>query len=178
MRLNSEQSCERQGGFPGTYLLTFACYGARLRGEPGAVDRLHNTPGAPRLEESAARAASQRQRMIQTPYLLSDIGRTITLRAIEDVCAQKSWTLLAAHVRTNHVHVVIEADAPPEWVMSTLKRFASRALNESCHDQRDDLRRCARHGSTRYIWTKDQLSAAIRYVVSGQGAQFAVFEAP
>lgn len=169
--------CDRQKAFPGTYLLTFVCYGARLRGERGAVDRLHNMLGTPRLPENPSRVEAQRRRMIQAPYLLDDIRRSVTLLAIQDVCAQKSWTLLAAHVRTNHVHVVVEADAPPEWVMSTLKRFASRALNERRLDQQDGCRRWARHGSTRYIWTKDQLSAAIRYAVSGQGEPMAVFEA-
>ncbi len=135
-------------------------------------------PGAPRLPEAPARVVAQRKRMLHSPYLLDDVSRSVTLRAIRDVCVQKSWLLLAAHVRTNHVHVVVETDAPPEWVMSTLKRFASRALNECGHDRQEGCRRWARHGSTRYIWTRDQLSAAIRYTVSGQGEHLAVFEAP
>jgi REP element-mobilizing transposase RayT len=94
------------------------------------------------------------------------------------VCGKKKWLLLAAHVRTNHVHVVVEAEDAPEWVMSTLKRFASRALNDlGLDDDAVDRRRWARHGSTRYIWTKEQLSAAIRYAVSGQGEPLAVYEA-
>jgi hypothetical protein len=62
--------------------------------------------------------------------------------------------------------------------MSTLKSSASRALNELGIDGQGERRRWARHGSTRYIWTKEQLSAAIRYVVSGQGEPLSVYEAP
>jgi REP element-mobilizing transposase RayT len=38
--------------------------------------------------------------------------------------------LLAAHVRTNHIHVVVEADLRPERVMNDLKPYASRYLNQ------------------------------------------------
>jgi REP element-mobilizing transposase RayT len=115
--------------------------------------------------------------MGQIPYTLDETRRSVTLRAIREVCEKKDWTLLAAHVRTNHVHIVVQAEAPPEWAMSTFKRYASRALNQLCVDGRDDCRRWARHGSTRYIWTREQLSAAIRYTVSGQGEPLAVYEA-
>ncbi|MDR3718667.1 MAG: transposase [Bryobacteraceae bacterium] len=109
---------------------------------------------------------------------MDETKRCATLRAIQEVCSKKEWILLAVHVRTKHVHVVVEAEDPPEWVMSTLKRFASRALNDLGLDGQEDRRRWARHGSTRYIWTKEQLSAAIRYAVSGQGEPLAVYEAP
>ena len=116
--------------------------------------------------------------MAQAPYALDETRRSVTLRAIRDVCIKQAWTLLAAHVRTNHVHVVVEAEAPAEWVMSTLKRGASRELNELGIDGQEERRRWARHGSTRYIWTKEQLAAAIRYTVGGQGEVMSVYEAP
>ena len=163
---------------PGTYLLTFACYGAKLHGDAGTVDRWHNVLGSPRIQENARRVAHQRQLMDQPPYTLDGIRRSVTLKAIQEVCDKKSWTLLAAHVRTTHVHVVVESEASAEWVMSTLKRAASRSLNELGVDGQAERRRWARHGSTRYIWTKEQLSAAIRYTVSGQGEQLSVYEAP
>jgi REP element-mobilizing transposase RayT len=33
---------------------------------------------------------------------------------------------LAAHARTNHVHIVVDADVPPERIMNDLKSYASR----------------------------------------------------
>jgi REP element-mobilizing transposase RayT len=115
--------------------------------------------------------------MNQSPYALDGIRRSVTLKAIQEVCSRKAWILLAAHVRTIHVHVVVEAQATPETVMSALKSSASRALNELAIDGQEKRRRWARHGSTRYIWTKQQLSAAIRYTVGRQGEPLSVYEA-
>jgi hypothetical protein len=39
-----------------------------------------------------------------------------------------------------------------------------------------DRRRWARHGSTRYLWTRESVLAAIYYVVHEQGAAMAVYE--
>jgi REP element-mobilizing transposase RayT len=84
--------------------------------------------------------------------------------------------MLAAHVRTRHVHVVVQAGAAPEAVMTTFKGYASRALNQLGIDG-EDRRRWARHGSTRYLWTRDEVFSVIHYVVCEQGAPMAVFEA-
>jgi REP element-mobilizing transposase RayT len=37
--------------------------------------------------------------------------RANTLEAIRGVCRHKQWVLIAAHVRTNHVHTVVDAGA-------------------------------------------------------------------
>ena len=42
------------------------------------------------------------------------------------VCVRRGWSLLAAHVRSNHVHTVVEAEVPPERVMGDFKTYASR----------------------------------------------------
>jgi hypothetical protein len=40
----------------------------------------------------------------------------------------------------------------------------------------NNRRRWARHGSTRYLWTSESVSAAMDYVVRQQGDAMAVFE--
>jgi hypothetical protein len=84
--------------------------------------------------------------------------------------------MLAAHVRTRHAHVVVQAEASPEMVMTTCKSYASRALNQLGLDG-EDRRRWARHGSTRYLWARDELLAAVHSVVCEQGVPMAVYEA-
>jgi hypothetical protein len=84
---------------------------------------------------------------------------------------------MAAHVRTTHIHAVIEAETAPEFVMIALKACISRAMNEAGIDHRA-RRRWARHGSTRYLWTHEAVSAAIRYVLLGQGTPMEAYEAP
>jgi len=158
------------------YLITFACYGHHLHGsESGSVDRDHHVPGTPILEVDSARAAAERERMDQTPYNLDQLRRDVVLQAIQEVCAYRGWNLLAAHVRSNHVHAVVEAEVPPERVMGDLKAYASRRLNGMRLDE-PNRKRWARHGSTRWLWKPQQVSAAIQYVVAEQGDGMSVFE--
>ena len=98
------------------------------------------------------------------------------LVALLDRCQQQEWKLLAAHARTNHVHLVVEAEARPERIMNDLKSYASRCLNQKRTDQ-PARKRWARHGSTRWLWKPEHVSAAIRYVVEEQGEPMAVFKA-
>jgi len=83
---------------------------------------------------------------------------------------------LAAHVRSNHLHVVVEAEVPPERIMNDLKSYASRCLNRLGSDM-PDRKRWARHGSTQWLREPESVSAATRYVVDNQGDPMAVFEA-
>ena len=113
--------------------------------------------------------------MTQPCYLLDAIRRPLVLNTLQEVCSWRGWTLLAAHVRTNHVHVVTTANCKPEQVMTAMKAYCSRALNEHGLDGEGRCR-WARHGSTRYLWTKDAVGAAIQYVVCEQGEPMAVFD--
>ena len=67
--------------------------------------------------------------MTQPPYVLDEPARAVVLEAIKEVCTHRRWILLAAHVRTNHVHMILEADARPEKAMNDFKSYASRSLN-------------------------------------------------
>jgi REP element-mobilizing transposase RayT len=159
-----------------TYLITFACYGCHLHGsESGSVDQEHTVPGTPILELDPARAAAERNHMGQAPYDLDRIRRDAVLEAIQEVCARRGWSLLAAHVRSNHVHTVVEAEVPPERVMHDFKTYASHRLNRMGPDK-PSPKRWARHGSTRWLWKPQHVSAAIQYVVSEQGDAMSVFE--
>jgi REP element-mobilizing transposase RayT len=158
------------------YLITFACYGAHLHGdESGSVDRRHSVPGSRLADANPSRLAVNREQMDQAPYLLGRDQRTAVLDAVREVCLYRMWRLWAAHVRTNHVHAVVEADVRPELVMNALKSYASRGLNR-VGDERD-RKRWARHGSTRWLWGDEDVQEAIRYVVSGQGEPMQVYQA-
>ena len=114
--------------------------------------------------------------MNQAPYVMDKSRREVVLAALQERCQQHDWKLLAAHVRTNHVHLVVEGEARPERIMNDLKSYASRCLNQTGLDE-PARQRWARHGSTRWLWTTEQVSAGIRYVVDEQGEAMAVFEA-
>jgi REP element-mobilizing transposase RayT len=157
-----------------TYLITFACYGAHLHGEEGAIDREHNVPGTPVLAANPAFVKRSLADMTQPPYELDATRRAPTMQGIQHVCKRRGWGLIAAHVRTNHVHVIVNADRSPENVMTALKAYASRFLNEAGLESKD-RRRWARPGSTRYLGTHEAIERAIDYVVNRQGEPMEVY---
>jgi hypothetical protein len=114
--------------------------------------------------------------MRESPYQMDARGRAIVLRSILGGCAHRGWTALAAHVRERHVHVVVDAEDRPEPVLTALKAYASRSLNADGHDAA--RRRWARHGSTRYLWSREQVERAIGYVAEGQGEPMEVYVKP
>lgn len=167
----------RDAPIPLAYFITFSCYGTWLHGhELGSVDRHHNLPGTPYLPYDPWRLQAEQELMDQPPYYLDDERRReIVLRSIQEVCDYRGWTLLAAHVRERHVHVVVHALQDPERVMNDFKAYASRHLNEAGLDT-PKRKRWARHGSTRYLWNPDSIERAIYYVVHKQGEPMAVYE--
>lgn len=161
---------------PLAYFITFTCYGTWLHGEkPISVDRLNNTPGTDFLSFNSKRSGLVKKQMSETPYFLDELRRLIVLQAIMEVCSYRQWVLLAAHVRSNHVHCVIHAILQPEQIMNTIKSYASRHLNKATLEA-DRVNRWTRHGSTRYLWKETEVEATIQYVVNEQGLPMAVFE--
>ena len=98
------------------------------------------------------------------------------LEALQEVCLHRRWSLLAAHVRTNHVHTIVESKARPEIVMKDFKAYASRGLNRLGRDG-PDRKRWARPGSTQWLWEDREVQEAVRYVVEEQGEPMALFVA-
>jgi REP element-mobilizing transposase RayT len=157
------------------YLITFACYGARLHGdESGSVDRHHNLVGSHPLAPDPHRVAAVRREMPQQPYLLYETARVVVLSAIQNHCAFRGWSLLAAHIRSNHVHAIVDSAEAPERIMTEFKSYASRELNRLELDG-PVRKRWARHGSTRWLWKDDDVRNALRYVIHEQGEAMALF---
>jgi len=105
---------------------------------------------------------------------MDDGQRAIVLGAIEGVCRYKHWHLLAAQVRSNHVHIVVDADVAPELAMNAFKAYASRTLNLAQPQQKGRIR-WARHGSTLHLWSQKKVDAAMRYVLEKQGEPMACY---
>ncbi len=110
---------------------------------PDRSTAIHNLHGSRVLEPHHTRASLARHAMAQSEYAMDQRRRDAVLSAIRERCTDRGWSLLAAHVRTNHVHIVISADAVPERIMNDLKSYASRVLNRSGLDA---PRRIENHG--------------------------------
>lgn len=148
---------------PLAYLITWTPRGTWVAGdERGSADLEHNRHGTPYLEPNRARASANNEQRLRESAVLSDDERAIASRAIREACTHREWRLLALCVRTNHVHVVVSADAGPEKVMQDLKSWATRGIRETSADREAGL--WTRHGSTRYLWDHPSVDGAIRYV--------------
>ena len=150
---------------PLAYLITFTCYGSHLHGgEPGSVDRNQRAFGARYVAPDVSRRTAAEERMDTAACSLAASHRAMVLQAIQETCVFRGWTLIVAHVRSSHVHVIVEAEQTPEQVMHDLKAYATRFLNQ-CEGTRS--KRWTRHGSTRYLWKDQDVVNAVRYVMCG-----------
>jgi REP element-mobilizing transposase RayT len=163
---------------PLAYFITFTTYGTWLHGEDrGSVDNRHNEVGSPCLEPDTDRYHTDRLRMTQDTYLLDANRRALACEAIVEEIRFREWLLLAAHVRSNHIHLVVRADRDPATVMKNWKARISRRLNQA-GDDGPGRKRWTEHGSTKYLWTMDALVEAIDYVLNRQGEVMARYEGP
>ena len=65
------------------------------------------------------------------------------------------------------MHAVVGyVGVPPERIMVEFKAWATRRLREAEHFRRSRV--WAHHGSMRYLWDMEAVSAASAYVVEGQ----------
>jgi hypothetical protein len=164
---------------PLAYFISFACYGCRLHGDDrGSVDRRHNVYGTPVLDPDPERVAANRAALKHPAYALDGDRPAVVLAGITALVAKRGWVLWAAHVRTEHAHVVLTAGgADPDRVMTDLKAAASLRLNRA-HPADRGRPVWARHGSTRYVWDEVQLAAVVDYVLNQQGEPMAVYRHP
>jgi REP element-mobilizing transposase RayT len=157
--------------------VTFSCYGSHLPGDDrGSCDHVRNghrrfIAPSPGLEQN------RRRLMRQPPFLLSTPQTRAAVRqAIVEVCQVRGWFLHALHVRTSHVHGIVEAESSPSRVLNDWKAYATRALRGA------GLIACDRMvwtagGSARRIGSPEALTHARRYVLEGQGEPMEVYSA-
>ncbi len=144
---------------PLAYFITFTTYGTWVHGRaPGSVDRDHNIPGTPLLPPDDRLERAMCAALRQEAYVLDEVRRPVVLRTIHEVAAHRTWQLWAAHVRSNHVQVVMTAPCKPEKVMADLKAWCSRRLREAFQES-SDRDRWTQHGSTRYLYDEESVNA-------------------
>jgi REP element-mobilizing transposase RayT len=153
---------------PLAYFITYTTYGTWLHGdERGSVDDRHNAVDTAWIDPDPDRYSAERAKMTQDAYRLDAARRAIVLDAIVEECRFRGWDLLAAHVRTNHVHMVIATDIDPVSVMTKCKAHASRRLNSAGFDG-PERNRWTFHGSTKYLWRPDAVAGAVDYTLNRQ----------
>ena len=141
----------------------------------GSVDRDHNQFGEAFVEPDPDREAAARESMSQPTYTLDEARRAIVRDAIVSLAKERGWQMLAVHVRTNHVHVVVSADGDPDRMMADMKARASRMLTRAGFESAD-RKRWARHGSTRHLRTSEEVDDKIDYTLNRQGTPTALYD--
>ena len=151
------------------YFLTWTTYGTWLHGDGrGSVDDGHNRRGMPLAEPDEGRVDREQGRMAEEPFVLDGKGRLVVDAAIRALCDRRGWKLVALNVRTNHVHVVVQATShAPEVVAGQSKAAGTRALQASGLIG-GRTRVWTKRASTRWINDEASLAAVVEYVVNGQ----------
>lgn len=153
-----------------TYFVTFTSYGTWLHGdERGSHDRKGTTERTARLAPDPALEAQMRLRMKHAPITLSGSMRKIVRESIAEHCDYRGWRVLELNVRTNHVHLVVRADAAGSRVLNSIKARATRSLREAQLLEADRPVWTER-GSCRVMKTAEDVASACDYVRNGQGA--------
>lgn len=159
------------------YLITFRCYGTWFHGdERGSVDRRYfNRFGTPKIAPNAEKVSRKAAQLKGKPFDLGSRARTVVKNAIKEACLVRGYVLHSVNVRTNHVHLVVSNSGPPERMMDAFKAYATKALR-AAGLLGDGQKAWSRHGSTRYLWADEHISAAMEYVEFGQGDELPKFD--
>jgi hypothetical protein len=122
------------------WLMTWTCYGQWLPGdgrgfvsgvEDAQGDRvIHNLPGTPFDADMPHLERHARAIMKGPPVHLDVRGGDALIAQYQETTRIRGWQLQAASVMFNHTHLVVgvTGDPDPEFVLETLKSWATRAL--------------------------------------------------
>ncbi len=156
--------------YPIAYHITFTTYGTWLHGDSrGSVDKQHNLYHSDFVSPNSKLHKKEQDKLKNPPIILDKTGRDIVLKTILEVCCYRGWITYAVHVRSNHIHVVVGGEEKPEKMMTDFKAYATRAIKGVNGNSSLIKKYWSRHGSTKYIWTKENLACAIDYVKNRQG---------
>jgi len=103
---------------------------------------------------------ANRKAMNESAFVLSHPQGDICDQVIRDHCRRREWDLLALNVRTNHIHLVIDASVSGWEAMRQLKSWCTRKLKETDEHR---VRWWTRSGWVRYLEEEESLRNAIRY---------------
>ena len=154
---------------PLAYFLTIRTYGTWLHGDVrGSVDRWNNVPGTPLAEADEVRERCAAGRMKQEAKVFGARAKELIEKTVTELCAFRGWHLFAVNMRSNHLHVVVEAQVSAERVMGDVRARTTRRLREEGLMGAEE-KPWAVHGSTPHLWTPEELMGAIDYVRNRQG---------
>jgi len=144
-------------------LITWTTYGTWLPGDARGwrEKRRGNQAPDPELE------AECREKMKFDPVLLSPHDRATVEFACREHCEHRKWLLHAVNARSNHVHVVVLANAQPKTIRDQLKANCTTHLRSQpipliCK------RTWTKGGDCEVLFNDESLQNAIEYTLNAQ----------
>jgi REP element-mobilizing transposase RayT len=157
------------------WLLTWTTYATWLPGDSrGFVSNVaerpekgmrHNVPKTPYDADSPPLREYMRGRIKGEPVYLDRSQADVLLGQFQETAAYRGWSLLAAAVMPNHVHLVaaVPGDPDPAALLRDFKSYGSRALNRRWREPAGKTW-WTESGSRRKLKDEAAVTAAVRYV--------------
>ena len=150
---------------PLAYFITFTTYGTWLHGD--SRKSVIRQDGMAKIIEPNLYLYKQTLGKLKNPPVYLNVAqRSIVLETIINHCLIKQWKLLAAHVRTNHVHFLVRTEEKVELVMKGIKSWTTRSLQKA---EYNIPKVWTTGGSKKYVFTNEKLMEKIHYVIHEQG---------
>lgn len=174
------------------WLLTSTTYGTWLPGDPrGSVTSVRDVrpgegPADMRREHAVFGEAfepanrglyrSATEKLKGPPIRLTRGQAEVVIEQFRETCEHRGWRLFAAAVMANHFHVVVGSrdEADGRKVLTDLKAYATRALNQGSREPRSG-RWWTSGGSRRRVFDEEGLAAVTHYVLHRQPNPLAVW---
>lgn len=146
------------------FFITFRTYGTWLHGDGrGSVHRTgDNVYGSRRARQNEGLRRREVLEAKSKPVRFGEDAREIVGKAIMEVCEVREWMLQVLSVQVDHVHAVVTGNGKPEVMMADFKRYATRALRNAGLCEGEKV--WSRHGSTKWVWSEDELERVCGYV--------------
>ncbi|MCX7125461.1 MAG: transposase [Gammaproteobacteria bacterium] len=164
--------------FPPAYFITFTCYGNWVHSDArGSVNPNLNEFATPRITPNKEFENLMRDKLRYDPFLLNETRRESVLQGIIHACNYYHWRLYAAHVRTNHLHILLHAREKSDTVTTKIKALATKFLKKR-HNDLPEQKFWTRGKSARCIWDFAFLSLIRDYIIEEQGEKMAHYSDP
>jgi REP element-mobilizing transposase RayT len=152
--------------------ITFTTYGSWLHGdERGSI--INENGYAKLLQKHAGLQRYHKNNLSYPPVKLNMSQRKIVLDSIMEVCNIRKYTLFAVHIRSNHIHILVDADKAE--VILDFKRWATRKLRSTGHKLQKVW---TEGGSKKYIFKECQVYEKADYIINQQGEMMAYYVNP
>jgi REP element-mobilizing transposase RayT len=167
---------KNKNNIPFAYFLTFRTYGSWLHGDPRlSVDPKHNIYGTPRISANLGLLDTMKKECKEDEFILETSERNTVLESIIETCNYNHWYLHAAHVRTNHVHIILQSNNLGKKTIAILKTYATKALKRNHSALLQRKKYWSKGGSAKFITGPDYLPSVMDYVIEQQGERMALY---